>query len=302
MRLPAPVRALRPHQWVKNLFVLAPALFLRGERHEWSLAEPGDLVRSLLAMAAFCLAASTIYLVNDLFDVESDRRHPEKRHRPIASGELSVPAAWVLAALCAAGAVLLGRLADGDPPGVLLTVALYAAINVAYSAKLKHIVLVDAFCIAGGFILRVLAGGLAAGAQVSSWLLLCTLFLSLFLALCKRRAESDLLGEEGAGHRATLLEYDRGFLDQMITVLAAVTILCYAMYTVSPETVAKFGDGRLVWTVPFVVFGLGRYMLLVQTQRGGGSPTRILLGADAMFLVNLLGWVGVLALIFLRVL
>jgi 4-hydroxybenzoate polyprenyltransferase len=169
-------------------------------------------------------------------------------------------------------------------------------LNLAYSLKLKHIVIVDAFCIAAGFLFRVKAGGISAGAQISHWLMLCTLFLALFLALCKRRAETDLLGDDRGEHRAILVEYTTGFLDQMVTVLAACTILTYTMYTVSEETAAKFGrDHNMVWTVPFVVFGLARYMLLVQTQKGGGSPTRVLLGGDALFLVNSLGWVATLA-------
>lgn len=300
MKPTALVRALRPHQWVKNVFVLAALFFSAGE--QGSLGEDlGAVLRTLLALLAFCLGSSAIYLVNDVLDVESDRAHPTKRKRPIAAGEVSIPAALILSGACVAGALSLGWLAGGRPPGVAAVVLGYMLLNLAYSLRLKHVVLLDAFSIAGGFILRVLAGGLAAGAQVSHWLFLCTLFLALFLALAKRRAESDLLGEARAGHRATLGEYDRGFLDQMVTVLAATTILCYAMYTVDEGTIARFGSDRLIWTVPFVVFGLGRYMLLVQTQRGGGSPTRILLGADGPFLVNALLWVLATGLIVFHV-
>ena len=147
----------------------------------------------------------------------------------------------------------------------------------AYSLRLKHVVLVDAFCIASGFVLRVEAGGIAAGASISKWLFLCTLFLALFLALNKRRAEIALLGEQSGAHRANLREYTPAFLDQMVGVLAACTLVCYTMYTVDAETAAKFGaQNRLFWTVPFVAFGLGRYMLLVQGNRGGGDPSRVL--------------------------
>ena len=143
-------------------------------------------------------------------------------------------------------------------------------------------------------LLRVLAGGQAANAAISHWLVLCTLFLALFLALCKRRAETDLLGAERGEHRSILLEYNTAFLDQMVTVLAACAIVTYTMYTVAEETAKKFGSGyRLVWTVPFVVFGLARYMLLVHTQKGGGSPTRVLLGGDLLFFLNALGWIAV---------
>ena len=167
-------------------------------------------------------------------------------------------------------------------------------MNYAYSIRLKHVVLVDAFCIAAGFLFRVQGGALAVGVEVSHWLFLCTLFLSLFLALCKRKAETDLLGDGAESHRKILREYNGPFLDQMITLLAACTVVAYTMYTVSDVTSLKFGEDHiLVWTVPFVVFGLGRYMLLVNTQRGGGSPTRVLLGGDLAFLVNGLGWLTV---------
>ncbi len=284
------VRALRPHQWVKNVFVLAALVFARsahGTRFAWG----ADIPRTLFALAAFCLGSSAIYLVNDVVDVESDRLHPEKRHRPIASGALSIPLALVLALGCFAGAIALALAADGAPLGVVWIVGAYMLLNLAYSLWLKRVVLVDAFCIAGGFLLRVEAGGSAAQATISNWLLLCTLFLALFLALAKRRAESDLLGEERGAHRAILLEYDTNFLDQMLTMLSACTIVTYTMYTVAPETAAKFGTGHnLVWTVPFVVFGLARYLLLVHTGKGGGNPTRLFLGGDLLFLLNTLGW------------
>lgn len=294
--------ALRPQQWVKNIFVFAALVFARGERGGWVDDDYSDLRRTLLAFCAFCLGSSAVYLVNDILDVESDRKHPQKKFRPIASGALSVPLAVAAALACCVGALLLGQLADGKPFAVTWIVAAYMALNLAYSVKLKHVVLVDAFCIAGGFLLRVYAGGLAAGAFVSHWLMLCTLFLALFLALCKRRAETDLLGEGRGEHRAILLEYNAGFLDQMVTVLAACTILTYTMYTVSDETAQKFGASHtLIWTVPFVVFGLARYMLLVQRREGGGSPTRILLGGDLLFALNAIAWTATVAVVlFLR--
>lgn len=290
------VRALRPHQWVKNVFVFAALVFARGERGSFFGGDRWDVYRTLFAFAAFCLGASAIYLVNDVMDVESDRKHPTKKRRPIAAGEVSVRAALGAAVLCVIGALVLGHNAGGASVEVMWIVAVYMALNLAYSLKLKHVVLVDAFCIAAGFILRVLAGGQAANAAISHWLVLCTLFLALFLALCKRRAETDLLGAERGEHRSILLEYNTAFLDQMVTVLAACTIVTYTMYTVAEETAKKFGSGyRLVWTVPFVVFGLARYMLLVHTQKGGGSPTRVLLGGDLLFLLNALGWIAVVA-------
>lgn len=287
----AVLRALRPHQWVKNVFVFAALVFAGGQARAVSLE---DALATLLAAAAFCLGSSTIYLVNDIMDVESDRQHPEKRRRPIAAGELSIPAAWGVSAVCLTGAVGLALLCGGEPFPLLWIVLAYVAMNFAYSVRLKHVVLVDAFCIAAGFLFRVQGGALAIGVPVSHWLFLCTLFLSLFLALCKRKAETDLLGERAGDHRRILRDYDPAFLDQMVTLLAACTIVSYTMYTVDEATAGKFGaDHVLVWTVPFVVFGLGRYLLLVQTQRGGGSPTRVLLGGDLAFVVNALGWLAV---------
>jgi 4-hydroxybenzoate polyprenyltransferase len=292
------LRALRPHQWVKNVFVLAALVFARGERGDLFAGDKWDIYRTLLAFGAFCLGSSAIYLVNDVLDIESDRKHPTKRRRPIAAGLVAIPLALATSLACVVGALALGHAADGRPVPVVAIVAGYMTLNLAYSLKLKHVVLVDAFCIAGGFLLRVQAGGAAAGAQISHWLLLCTLFLALFLALCKRRAESDLLGAGRGEHRAILLEYTTGFLDQMVTVLAACTIVTYTMYTVSDDTARKFGpDHGLIWTVPFVVFGLARYMLLVQTQKGGGSPTKVLLGGDALFFLNSLGWAAVVAVV-----
>ena len=287
-------RALRPHQWVKNLFVLAAVVFARGDDSLAKSEDFSDVARSLLAFGAFCLGASAIYLVNDVLDVASDRAHPEKRLRPVASGELSVRAALAVALVCAVGAYALAFLAQGEPYSVTWVLLGYMLLNLAYSLKLKHVVLLDVFCIATGFLLRVKAGGLAAHYHVSQWLMLCTLFLALFLGLCKRRAEIDLLGEERGNHRPSLRHYTLGFLDQMTTLLAGVTVVFYTMYTVSPDNVEKFGVGHhLIYSVPFVLFGLMRYLFLVGTQRGGGNPTRVLLGGDALFVLNALAWLGV---------
>ena len=290
------IRALRPHQWVKSGFVLAAVIFAKAKEGV-PLSWDGEAeTNSLFAMAAFCLAASAVYLLNDVLDVENDRHHPEKCKRPIAAGEVSIPVALISAVVCASAAVILAEEAGGESGLVTVFLVGYMGLNIAYSLRLKHIVLVDAFCIAAGFLLRVEAGGAAASEGVSRWLLLCTLFLALFLALCKRRAECDLLGEAKAEHRKILGDYEVGFLDQMVPLLAACTILCYSLYTVI-EVDEKL---QMVWTVPFVVFGLGRYMWLVQKQRGGGNPTRILLGGDPMFVFNTLAWLLVAGLLMFR--
>jgi 4-hydroxybenzoate polyprenyltransferase len=283
------LRAMRPQQWSKNFFVLAALVFSAGEHgldHSRSFA-------ALCAFVSFCLASSAAYLVNDVLDVEKDRAHPEKRNRPIASGELPVPVALLSAALLFGAALVLAATLGGGRWNAVVLLA-YGALNLAYSTKLKSIVLVDAFCIAAGFLLRLGAGGNAAGAAVSRWAFLCTLFLALFLALNKRRAELMLLGEESASTRPSLQHYTLSFLDQMVSVLAACTIVAYTMYTVDPDTAQKFGGGPvLFWSVPFVAFGIGRYMVLVQSARGGENPARILLGGDAWFLANTVLWAGV---------
>ena len=298
------IRALRPHQWVKNGFVLAAVVFALAERGEVLSLDRPAVRCSLLAMLAYCLGASAIYLVNDVLDVENDRQHPEKSKRPIAAGEVSAVTAIAASVLCVCGAVYLALSAGefagangGSAHSVLFVLVGYVCLNVAYSVRLKHVVILDVFCIASGFILRIKAGGFAAHVQVSPWLLLCTFFLALFLALCKRRAECDLLGDAKAEHRKILGDYEVGFLDQMVTALAACTILSYSLYSIIGDGAGSRDGVELFWTVPFVVFGLARYMWLVQQQRGGGSPTRVLLGGDPMFVLNTLGWMLVTGLL-----
>ena len=288
------LRAMRLAQWTKNLFVLAPLGFAYGDRSVADPVDAADLVHTLLALVSFCLASSAVYLLNDILDVERDRAHPVKRLRPIASGELPPKTALAAAGAFVAVALVLAFAAGERGYAVAALVGAYALLNVAYSLRLKHVVLLDAFCVATGFLMRVGAGGLAADADVSHWLMLCTLFLSLFLALNKRRAEIDQLGPGRGEHRRTLEEYDLPFLDQLVTLLGACTVVCYALYTVDDETMAKFGAANhLVWSVPFVVLGIARYMFLVHTRRGGDNPTRVLLGGDAVFLMSGLAWLAV---------
>lgn len=300
--LPAPLRALRPHQWIKNVFVLAALVFALGEDQAATGEVATDaferVLRVAYAVGAFCLAASSVYVLNDILDVESDRNHPGKRHRAIASGALKIPHAMALGVACLALAIVLSVLATpagGD--SVTLILALYLASNVLYSFKLKQVAILDAFLIALGFMLRVVAGAYAAAAPISNWLLLSTLFLALFLAFCKRRAELDLLGDEAASHRRNLGVYTPAFLEQTTSVLAGCATMTYALYAVDQSTIAKFKTDQygLVWTVPFVVFGLFRYLLIVQRQEGGGNPSRVLLGGDTVFVLNALAWAGTIA-------
>jgi 4-hydroxybenzoate polyprenyltransferase len=277
--LSALLRAMRPHQWVKNLFVLAPAVFAH------RLAEPADLARALLAFVAFCAAASAIYLFNDLHDREADRHHPLKRDRPIASGALSPRVALAAAALLGAIALLAGGWL-----GVWFVVLLlvYLALSLLYSWRLKHVVILDVMVLASGYLLRVEAGAVAIAVEVSSWLLLCTFFVALFLALAKRRHELLLLAERAADQRRVLSQYSPAFLDQMINVVTASSVLSYALYAMAEESVRKHGRG-LLYTLPLVLFGVFRYLYLVYQRPGHGDPTKEVL-SDPPFLVNLGLW------------
>ncbi len=272
--------SMRPWQWSKNVFVLAAPMF--GKR----MFDGPDLFRVALALGSFSIVSSGVYLLNDVLDRERDREHPEKRNRPIASGALSAGFALVVAGLLAGGGVTVGYLVSAGLGWIL---SLYLAIQVAYCVRLKQVVLVDVFCIASGFVLRVLAGAVVLDLYLSSWLILTTIFLSLFLALCKRRAEVVLLEESGEDHRETLREYLPGFLDQVIAVTTASVVLCYSLYTLDARTVAEFGTRNLVFTVPFVIFGIFRYLFLVHLRRGGASPV-ITLVKDPPLLVNGVAW------------
>jgi len=260
MPLPPLVKAMRPEQWTKNLFVAAPLLFGK------AVSRPGALKQTLAATAAFCLASSAIYLLNDLFDREADRRHPVKRNRPIASGTVSPVAASAAAGLLLAAATAVMLFAA---PPALPAMALYVALIALYSGLLKHVTFFDVLVIAAGFVLRVVAGSRAAGVTPSHWLLLCTFFVALFLALGKRRGELVLSGAAG---REALDAVPVALVESFENVAMAVTIVCYTLYTVASETVSWFGSDRLLLTVPFVVFGLFRWRLL-EVRGRGGDPT-----------------------------
>jgi len=269
------LRALRPSQWTKNLIIFAAFLFALGDRQQhvdWLV-----FFDALQAALAFCLVSSGIYLFNDIRDLEQDRVHPSKRFRPIAAGQLSVPLAFGFsAALLAGGLIWSAWIA----PSLVWVVAIYVLMQVAYSLWLKQVALVDVFIIAGGFVLRALAGGAAIGVKLSPWLLLCAMLLALFLALCKRRHEKVMLGrteETNPVTRHSLAQYDTRLLDQLIAIVSAATLVCYALYTLWPDTVKKFGTDRLVVTVPFVIFGLFRYLDLVYRHELGDRPEHILL-------------------------
>ncbi len=274
------LRALRPAQWTKNLFVLAPLVFARG-------LLDGDLIaRSLMAFAAFCAAASAVYLLNDLRDRDADRQHPLKKNRPIASGALSTGTAAVAAAVLAVAAMASGAVLGWH---FVLVVAVYLLLNIGYSLGLKRVVILDVMIVGMGFVLRVLAGGVAVDVALSRWLLLCTIFVSLFLVLSKRRHELVLLADEAARQRLVLEHYSATFLDQMINVVTASTVVCYALYAVAPETDQKYDTNYLVYTIPLVLFGIFRYLYLTYQSRNPRNPTEAML-RDVPFLVNLALW------------
>ncbi len=258
------VRSLRPRQWTKNLLVFAGLIF--GEQ----LLRPRAVGLAVGAFAVFCVLSGVVYLVNDVRDREADRLHPIKSRRPIASGALRPDVALAWAAVLAAAALGVAFWID---PGFGLVGLAYVVLLGLYSIWLKHVVIVDALVVAGGFVLRAAAGALAVGVVFSHWLLMLTLLGALFLALSKRRAELVGLAEDATAHRRILAEYSPYLLDQMISVVTASTLLAYAFYTISPETVTKFGTDRLLWTVPFPLYGIFRYLYLVHQRAGGGNPS-----------------------------
>lgn len=275
------VRLLRPEQWTKNVFLLAPLIF---SKH---LFELSYVFREIQAFCAFCLASSAVYIVNDIADREYDVLHPVKRYRPIASGAVPVALARVITVLIFAGALLLAYMVNRN---LLLTILAYCTLNLWYSFQLKHIVLVDVFIIASGFMLRVLAGAYAIEVEISHWLVLCTLFLSLFLAISKRRNEILLIAEtNNTQSRAVLKFYSVEFLDQLMTVGAAGVVISYALYTVAERTIHVFGTENLIFTTIFVLFGIFRYIYLMRTLKLEDNPMRIIL-SDIPLLINMGLW------------
>jgi len=271
---------MRPHHWVKNVFVFAGLLFSK------NVFSPYLFGKVSAGFVIFSLAASSIYLLNDIIDVENDRQHPKKKNRPLASGRLNMSTAWAAASVLALASVLAAYAIDRQFVAIVIT---YIGINIFYTLRLKHLVILDVMCIASGFVLRVLAGTALAGVVASDWLIICTITLSLFLGFSKRRHEITLIGNEAENHRKVLAQYSLPFLDQMISVATACTVIAYALYTVSEETVARFGTRNLIFTLPFVLYGIYRYLYLIHERKSGGNPTNAVLH-DRPLLVNCLLW------------
>jgi 4-hydroxybenzoate polyprenyltransferase len=282
----AVIVSLRPRQWSKNLFVFAGLIFSQ------SLFTP--LVWPALgAFLIFCALSGAIYVFNDLADVEKDRLHPMKRNRPIASGALTAPTAAVLGVVLLVGS-LVAAFWLSVPFG--LVAASYAILLIAYSLWLKHLVILDVLTVAAGFVLRAVAGAAAIAVEISGWLVICTILVALFLALGKRRHEYRTLSGEAAAHRPILAEYSESFLDQMVAVVTASTVTAYALYTMSPDTVAKFHTRLLPVTLPFVLYGIFRYLYLLYRRELGGNPSDLLLN-DRALLINTLLWMLALLVI-----
>ena len=295
-------KLLRPHQYIKNGFVFLGPVFA----HAW---EGETLLAATLAFLAFCAMASAVYVLNDILDVEADRRHPTKCRRPLASGAIGIPAARVILSVLVLLALALGLLVSAWVTGLL---AGYLVLNIAYSLALKHVVILDVFSIAGGFMLRILAGTLGLGIEPSQWLLLCGLMLTLFLGFAKRRSElaetavtagpapadpapesrDDTRGDTRGDTRRVLDDYSTALLDQFIAISAACTVIAYGLYTVSPEVIALHGTDELIYTLPFVIYGIFRYLYLLHFRGRGGDTSRDLF-TDAHLLVTVVAWLGV---------
>lgn len=277
------IRIVRPRQWVKNFFVFIP-LFFGGQMSNTAL-----LLDALTTFVAFSLAASSIYCLNDIVDVEADRQHPVKCHRPIASGQVSVSAAYALMAIMLILSMTVCPMLKGRSIAVGAVVLGYWIMNIAYCVWLKNFAIIDVCLIAFGFVLRILAGGLATGIEPSNWLVLMTFLLTLFLSFAKRR--DDVLRMEATGKppRKNTIRYNLTFINQAITISASITLVCYIMYTVSPEVTARFNSHYIYLTTIFVLVGLLRYIQIAVVDKQSGDPTKIIL-RDRFTQLVVLAW------------
>jgi 4-hydroxybenzoate polyprenyltransferase len=281
------IKSLRIQQWIKNLFVFAPLIFSQ------NVFVLPLFIKTLLAFVLFCILTGAAYILNDIQDLEEDKLHPVKSKRPLASGRLqknhALFACILLIILGLTGAYFLEFY-------FFIVLLVYLILQVAYSSWLKHVVIIDVFLIAAGYFLRVIAGGLAIEVHISPWLFICTILIALFLALSKRRHELVLLDKKAEIHRPILKEYTPQLLDQMIAVVTASTVISYCLYTVSSETITKFGTKNMLFTVPFVLYGIFRYLYLVHQKDEGGSPEALII-KDKPLLFDLFLWIATAMLI-----
>jgi 4-hydroxybenzoate polyprenyltransferase len=277
------VRALRLEQWIKNFFIFLPVIF-GGKLFEY----PANLY-AMVAFLLFSIAASSVYIINDILDVEEDRAHPAKRFRPVASGGLSKNEAYTVAALLAVTAIIAAFLFN-ELFGVLIVI--YMFLNYLYSRLFKHEVIFDVFFIGAFFLLRIIAGSVVAGVQMSHWIIFMTVLLALFLGFNKRRQELLIFNQEGFKQRRVLANYNLYFIDQIISVLTASIVVVYMLYAVDLETMRRVGNKHLIYSIPFVYYGIFRYLYLIHKLKKEGDPIRILL-ADVRMQINLVIWLFV---------
>jgi 4-hydroxybenzoate polyprenyltransferase len=286
-RLIGILQLIRPAQWSKNVVLFAAVLFSPAKV---VLQNPNVLFVAVQGFLAFCLLSGGVYAFNDLFDLQADRNHPRKKNRPIASGRVSPGTAWMVAIVCAAAGIFW---AFSLNPFFGWIATAYLATNIGYTVGLKQVVILDVLLLSAGFVYRAV-GGVALirpflqDVYFSYWLVLCAFLLSLFLALAKRRHEIAILGDAAAAHRASLANYSLTFIDQMLSTLAGATIVAYSLYTISDETVAHYGTRGLFWTLPFVVYGLFRYLYLIYHRSEGGDPSSLLVRDRAMLITVML--------------
>ena len=283
--------SMRPKQWIKNLFIFAGIIFSR------NIFNLGMLLTVIVGFIAFCLLTGAVYIINDVLDKDQDKKHPLKARRPIASEKLPIDLALGAAIILIVISLAVSFIASA---GFFWIAFLYLAVQLAYTLYLKKKVILDVFAISAGFVLRVIAGALIIEVEMSKWLIVSTIAVSLFLALSKRRHEIETLDEEARLHRKVLDEYDTTYLlDQMISVVTAFTLICYTLYTISPETIDKFGTENLIFTIPFVLYGILRYLYLIHKKGEGGNPELILV-SDRPLLINIILWILVSIIIIYR--
>lgn len=286
------IETMRPKQWIKNLLVYAGALF------SLKLFDPVSIGRATAAFFLFCMISGCVYIMNDVLDYKRDKVHPEKKKRPIPSGRLPRPVA--MGALVVIFLVAFGVSFYLSIPFGIIALT-YFIMNIAYSLKLKHVVIIDVMIIALGFVFRAVAGALVINVAFSHWLLICTMLLALFLAICKRRHELNLIKENAGKHRAVLEFYTPALVDQMTSVVTASALVSYALYTISPEVTEKMGTDKLIYTFPFVLFAIFRYLYLVMARNQGGSPEKVFLKDPAM-IIDLFLWIAtVVTILYLNV-
>lgn len=292
------IRAMRPEHWIKNLLVLAAFFFALGDPHEAGKLQPLWLAscRIIGAALVFCIVSSAVYIFNDIRDRDHDRAHPQKKLRPIAAGLVPISHAWIITAVLLSAGITCALLLS-EP--LACVVAAYVLLQAFYTFWLKQIALLDVLILASGFVLRALAGAATLSVTISPWLMLCTFLLALFLGFCKRRHEKIVLIESAPESRPSLVNYDERLLDQVIGIAAASTVVSYSVYTLSPDTVAKFGTSWLGFSIPFVIFGIYRYLDLVYRHEQGGKPERLLL-TDKPLLFDILLYTIVIIIVIVR--